>query len=31
MVAAACDADSAVTKPFTTELLVREVRRLTGQ
>jgi CheY-like chemotaxis protein len=31
MVAAACDADSAVTKPFTTELLVREVRRLIGQ
>ena len=31
LVAAACDADSAVTKPFTTELLVREVRRLTGQ
>jgi CheY-like chemotaxis protein len=31
MVAAGCDADSAVTKPFTTELLVREVRRLTGQ
>jgi CheY-like chemotaxis protein len=31
MVAASCDADSAVTKPFTTELLVREVRRLTGQ
>jgi len=29
MVAAACDADSAVNKPFTTELLVREVRRLT--
>ena len=31
MVAAACDADSAVTKPFTTELLVSEVHRLTGQ
>jgi two-component system, chemotaxis family, response regulator PixH len=31
MVAASCDADSAVTKPFTTELLVREVRRLMGQ
>jgi CheY-like chemotaxis protein len=30
-VAAACDADSAVTKPFTMELLVHEVRRLTGQ
>jgi CheY-like chemotaxis protein len=30
MVAAACDADSAVTKPFTTELLVREVHRLMG-
>ena len=28
MVAAACDADGAVNKPFTTELLVREVRRL---
>jgi twitching motility two-component system response regulator PilH len=31
VVAAACDADSAVTKPFTTELLMHEVRRLTGQ
>jgi CheY-like chemotaxis protein len=31
LVAAGCDADSAVTKPFTTELLVHEVRRLTGQ
>jgi CheY-like chemotaxis protein len=31
LVAAACDADSAVTKPFTLDLLVREVRRLTGQ
>ncbi|HKQ70022.1 MAG TPA: response regulator [Polyangiaceae bacterium] len=31
LVAAACDADSAVTKPFTTELLVHEVRRLIGQ
>lgn len=31
MVAASCDADSAVTKPFTLELLVREVRRLIGQ
>jgi len=30
LVAAGCDADSAVTKPFTTELLVHEVRRLTG-
>jgi CheY-like chemotaxis protein len=27
-VAASCDADGAITKPFTTELLVREVRRL---
>lgn len=31
LVAAGCDADSAVTKPFTTELLVHEVRRLIGQ
>jgi CheY-like chemotaxis protein len=31
LVAAGCDADSAVTKPFTTELLVHEVRRLMGQ
>jgi CheY-like chemotaxis protein len=31
LVAAGCDADSAVTKPFTTELLVHEVRRLVGQ
>lgn len=30
LVAAGCDADSAVTKPFTTELLVHEVRRLIG-
>jgi two-component system phosphate regulon response regulator PhoB len=30
-VAASCDADSAVTKPFTMELLVHEVRRLIGQ
>jgi CheY-like chemotaxis protein len=29
-VAASCDADGAVTKPFTMELLVHEVRRLTG-
>ncbi|HEX9295945.1 MAG TPA: response regulator [Polyangiaceae bacterium] len=28
VVAAGCDADSAVTKPFTTDLLIREVRRL---
>jgi CheY-like chemotaxis protein len=31
MVAAACDADSAVVKPFTAELLVHEVRRLVGR
>jgi CheY-like chemotaxis protein len=31
VVAASCDADGAVTKPFTTELLVHEVRRLIGQ
>jgi CheY-like chemotaxis protein len=30
-VAAGCDADGAITKPFTSELLVREVRRLTEQ
>jgi CheY-like chemotaxis protein len=30
MVAAGCDADGAVTKPFTVDLLVREVRRLIG-
>jgi CheY-like chemotaxis protein len=30
-VAAACDADSAVVKPFTPELLVHEVRRLVGR
>jgi CheY-like chemotaxis protein len=29
MVAAGCDADGAITKPFTSELLVREVHRLT--
>jgi CheY-like chemotaxis protein len=29
MIAAGCDADGAITKPFTSELLVREVRRLT--
>jgi len=28
LVAASCDADSAVTKPFTVDVLVREVRRL---
>jgi CheY-like chemotaxis protein len=31
VVAAGCDADSAVIKPFTPELLVHEVRRLVGQ
>jgi len=31
IVAAGCDADGAITKPFTSELLVREVRRLTEQ
>jgi CheY-like chemotaxis protein len=31
MVAAGCDADGAIIKPFTSELLVREVRRLTEQ
>jgi len=28
MVAAECDADGAITKPFTTALLLHEVRRL---
>jgi CheY-like chemotaxis protein len=31
VVAAACDADSAIVKPFTPELLVHEVRRLVGR
>jgi CheY-like chemotaxis protein len=31
VVAAGCDADSAVVKPFTPELLVHEVRRLVGR
>jgi two-component system OmpR family response regulator len=31
VVAAECDADGAVVKPFTPELLVHEVRRLIGQ